>query len=227
MNQNPEHTPESTGKAFELSSYLNAREKAWHLLYQIQNFIEENYQDLSEEDIHVKIKEVFGPEVKFWHPHKVRFAENTRCSFRDQSKEDVSLFEGDKYFIDIGPILNQHEADVGQTYCIGNKTFQNPAQVLYNQLEEIWKKDALTGEALYEKASELAHEMGCELNEKMQGHRLGDFPHALFHRGGLNEFEAIPQEMLWVLEIHLLDLESNEGYFFEDILGAPVLDILR
>lgn len=227
MNENHSTAPESTGKEFELTRYLNAREDAWHQLYTIRAYIEENYQKISEEDIHLKIKETFGPEIKFWHPHKVRFGENTRCSFRDKSIEGVALYEGDKYFIDIGPVLDLHEADVGQTYCVGEPHFKNPAQLLFNQLEEIWKSEAITGEELYNKARELADKMNCELNEKMQGHRLGDFPHALFHRGGLNEFEATPQEMLWVLEIHLLDLQSNEGYFFEDILGAPQLKILE
>lgn len=67
--------------------------------------------------------------------------------------------------------------------------------------------------------------MGYLLNDKMQGHRLGDFPHALFHRGNLKDFERPPQRMLWVLEIHLLEPDSERGYFYEDILGAPHLDL--
>ncbi len=225
--QSPKNSPESTGESFQLSRYLNAREKAWHLLYKINDYIQSHYRELSEEDIHNKIKEIFGADIKFWHPHKVRFNENTRCSFRDHSVKGVSLDLMDRYFIDLGPILDQHEADVGQTYCIGDKSFKNPAQILFHQLEDLWKKEGITGEQLYDRAKEMASDLNCELNEKMQGHRLGDFPHALFHRGGLNEFEETPQEMLWVLEIHLLHLEKNEGYFFEDILGAPKLAILE
>jgi len=219
--------PERTGLSFELESYLNARKDSWHKLYQLNDYISKHYVSVLEEDVHLKIKEVFGNDIKFWHPHKVRFAQNTKCSFKDKSTPHIKLQEHGKYFIDLGPILESHEADVGQTWSVGDKTFRNPAQVLFNKLEEIWLKEGTTGEELYNKARELAHQQGLVLNEKMQGHRLGDFPHALVHRGGLGEFEHSPKEMLWVLEVHLIDENLEEGYFFEDILGAPKLEILQ
>ena len=217
---------ESTGKSFEVSRYLKARALAWEKLYALNDFIQVNYSTLSEEDIHLKIKESFGP-IKFWHPHKVRFGSNTRCSFKEVSTPGKTLTTKETYFIDIGPILDSHEADVGQTFRIGESHFKNPAHIVFNKLEKVWKEEGLTGAELYKKAEEFAIELNCELNEKMSGHRLGDFPHALFHRGGLNEFENKPKKMLWVLEIHLLDKQRDLGYFYEDILGAPELEILR
>ncbi len=219
--------PESTGQSFEVARYLKARELAWNKLYELNLYIEENFANLTEEEVHQQIKITFGKEIKFWHPHKVRFNQNTRCSFKDISTPGETLKKGSPYFIDIGPILDSHEADVGQSFRVGDKEFKNPAQIVFNQLEEVWKEEGLTGAELYEKASEFASQLNCELNEKMSGHRLGDFPHALFHRGGLNEFEGKPTEMLWVLEIHLIHKEKNEGHFYEDILGAPALPILR
>ena len=52
----------------------------------------------------------------------------------------------------------------------------------------------------------------------MNGHRLGDFPHALHYKGKLSDFSEAPFPNLWVLEIHLIDEKINRGAFFEDIL---------
>lgn len=220
-SQKPLHHPETTGQAFELDRYLSARSTAWKTLDKIHKIIEQNYQQLSEEEISILIKEEFGPKTKFWHPHKVRFEENTQCSFKEKSRPGLKLKAKSLYFIDIGPIIDFHEADVGDTYQVGNPDFENPAKTIFRQLEQYWLDEGLTGEELYKKAELMALDFGLELNEKMAGHRLGDFPHALFHRGGLNEFEKSPKEMLWVLEIHLVDKKNQRGYFFEDILGAP------
>ncbi len=42
--------------------------------------------------------------------------------------------------------------------------------------------------------------MGYKLNNNMKGHRVGDFPHHVFYKGGLNETEEVPCENLWILE---------------------------
>lgn len=194
------------------------------MLSKLHLYIEENFLKISEADIHTLIKESFSEGTKFWHPHKVRFGQNTRCSFRDPSTPDIQLQKGDLYFIDMGPVIDGHEADVGQTFCLGNPTFKNPAELLFRKLEKIWREEGLTGLALYDHARKLAKETGYILNDRMQGHRLGDFPHALFHRGGLKDFESSPHEMLWVLEIHLLEKNNKRGYFFEDILGVKPED---
>lgn len=217
---------ERTGADFNLSLYLKAREKAWTHLYQIAELVKENSKETNEAQIHQAIKEHFPEGTKFWHPSKVRFAENTTCTFRAPSKEGVSLTNDETFFLDIGPVIDGHEADVGQTFSLSDPNFINPAQEIFNQLEVFWQVEKMTGEALYKKGHELAQSMGLELNEDMHGHRLGDFPHALIHRGGLNEFSNAPKEMLWVLEIHVLNPKTKRGFFFEDILGAPKLSIL-
>jgi Xaa-Pro aminopeptidase len=214
---------EATGERFEIDRYLKARHHSWLKLEELHQFIENNFSSLSEEDIHNQIKSVFGNQIKYWHPHKVRFKENTRCSFRDISEPNKTLQKGDHYLIDLGPIIDGHEADVGQTYRVGFPQFENPAQSVFKTLEKIWLEQGITGEELYSKAIELGQQYDCELNQKMTGHRLGDFPHALFHRGGLNEFDQSPKEMLWVLEIHLIHKTQEIGFFYEDILGAPSL----
>lgn len=153
---------------------------------------------------------------KWWHPTKIRFGTNTLCSFRDTSQPHVKLQEGDLFFLDIGPVLFGHEADLGQTYRLGDPNFENPAEKVFHHCKKIWKDKGLKGEQLYSEAQSYALELGLELNPKMAGHRLGDFPHALHYRGSLESYEETPKPDLWILEIHLLG--KNEGYFFEDLL---------
>ena len=52
----------------------------------------------------------------------------------------------------------------------------------------------------------------------MAGHRLGDFPHKVCSSKKLSKLEKVPVENLWVLEIHLIDEDSDQSAFFEDIL---------
>lgn len=52
----------------------------------------------------------------------------------------------------------------------------------------------------------------------MNGHRLGDFPHAVYFKGKLGEIDIIPKEKLWVLEILIRHPRKNFGAFFEDLI---------
>ena len=60
--------------------------------------------------------------------------------------------------------------------------------------------------------------LGYQLNPNMAGHRLGDFPHALFYKGTLSNFDKQPIQNLWVLEVLITNNEDTFGSFFEDIL---------
>lgn len=212
---------EAVGEKFKRDLFLTARTKAWELCYQLaaQVTVGMKEADLKEELEALALKE--GVE-KWWHPTKIRFAKNTRCSFRDHSDDSVTLAKDDIFFLDIGPVFHDHEGDVGQTFCLkdGNilQDFKNPAEVLFHELKDFWKNDGLSGEALYKRACEIAELQGYEFNLRMAGHRLSDFPHALHHKGALKDFEEKPQNDRWVLEVHLLDNSKDCGYFYEDLL---------
>lgn len=159
-----------------------------------------------------------GSERK-WHPTKFRFAKDTNKSFRDKSELESGIKEGDYYFLDIGPVFNGHEADIGRSF--GFKC-DNPlalkAENIFKKLERIWKSEKINGASLYDRALKICEEEEVVLNPKMAGHRLGDFPHALQYKGSLESFLEYPIENLWVLEIHILNKEGSLGAFFEDIL---------
>jgi hypothetical protein len=52
----------------------------------------------------------------------------------------------------------------------------------------------------------------------LSGHRLADFPHAAGYEGPMADIEFKPSRQLWVLEIHIRNVEHSFGAFFEDML---------
>lgn len=213
--------PEGTGEKFNLASYMEARKLARKVALLFASHAQEGMSEEEGLQIANELLEKSGV-VKKWHPTKVRFGENTVKGFREKSEPGIKLKKEDIFFIDIGPVVDGQEADFGQTFTLGqneeNSKIQRASKKIWDELALHWKQDGLTGQGLYSKAKELAAENGYELNEQMQGHRLGDFPHAVFCKGKLGDFEKTPKQNLWVLEVHLRHPTKKIGAFYEDIL---------
>lgn len=165
--------------------------------------------------------------TKFWHPSKFRIASETTKSFRELPNQETKLSNGDIFYIDVGPIIQEHEADYGKTFIFQEalqpvdhkiRSLSKDSIHVWNETAKAWKNDNLSGKKLYHYADACAKSLGYRLNPMMGGHRLGDFPHALFHKGHLSAVEFTPSANLWVLEIHLIHDELQRGAFFEDIL---------
>ena len=62
--------------------------------------------------------------------------------------------------------------------------------------------------------------MGWRLNLEIRGHRLSDFPHAIYRAGDLGDFALCPAAGLWMLEIQIAHQTRPFGAFFEDLLVA-------
>ncbi|HEY0296511.1 MAG TPA: hypothetical protein VGC69_14380 [Bordetella sp.] len=60
--------------------------------------------------------------------------------------------------------------------------------------------------------------MGWKLNLDMKGHRVGDFPHAIYKPGKLADLADTPSEGLWILEIQIAHPTRPFGAFYEDLL---------
>lgn len=215
---------EQLGENFELSRYLHARSVSRDLVTEIGHQL---VSGMSEQEAHELAQDVFRQRgiTKFWHPTKIRFGKNTLCTFREESDPAVKLVLGDVYYIDIGPVVEGHEGDYGETFVCGSGSdpLISASRELFRFTQEHWRHDRLTGAELYDLASGRAREMELELDRRSAGHRCGDFPHALFHKGKLQDFEATPSAGLWVLEIHVVDPKRERAAFFEDILGVESL----
>ncbi|AGH95365.1 M24 family metallopeptidase [Pseudobdellovibrio exovorus] len=222
------HPTEKTGDKFNLATYLEARRVCHEVTHRIASLSSAGMNEL---DGQALVKEEFKKVgvSKFWHPTKFRIGSDTTKSFRDLADTSLTLNDGDIFFIDVGPIFEDHEADFGRTFSFSSSdsnTAHNPHQPIIGSCEQIWKDVAtkwkteqLSGQELYQFASTCAEEHHCQLNPKMAGHRLGDFPHALFSKEGLSSMNICPTENLWVLEIHIIHPQSQRGAFYEDILS--------
>jgi hypothetical protein len=87
-----------------------------------------------------------------------------------------------------------------------------------------WTINRVSGEELYDYASERAEHYGYILNLGNDGHRIGDFPHHIHFKGGLPEMDEVIVPNAWILEIHLLNQTRTYGAFFEDLLTDEILD---
>lgn len=214
-------TREQVREDFCLNDYLKAREKMLGLVTFFAAQIKKGISEKEGIDLLENLCRKNGVQ-KFWHPTKFRISSNTQKSFKEISEEGIILKENDIYFIDLGAVIDGYKTDIGRTYIYGEndqaqKMIKDTAELFF-ELQKIWLEENISGTQLYEKANALAQEKNYFLNEKMAGHRLGDFPHALYHRGALLDFEKKPIENLWVLELHLLHSSGEFGVFYEDIL---------
>ncbi len=211
---------EKCGEKFNLQHFLSAQEKTKNIINEFKNKI---IPGMNEKKTHTLFEQfLFDSQIeKKWHPTKLRMGPNTTKSFRDES-QDYILVENDIFFFDIGPVFYEHEGDYGQTFVIGNDPLlvelaQAPEYIFY-LTKKAWLKDNLSGAELYHFAEKESLKLGLKLNTNMYGHRLGDFPHALFSREKLGNLDFTPAPKLWVLEIHLINEKLGRGAFFEDIL---------
>ena len=164
--------------------------------------------------------------LRGWHGVYVRFGRNTVLDYYDVSEPGVVLAENDIFFIDIGPVWEKWEGDGGDTFVGGVDAEMHRAKrdvrVLFDRVQDKWRADSLTGAALYGYAEAQARELGWQLNLKVAGHRLGDFPHKAQHSGNLAATNFTPTSDLWVLEMQIRHSERSFGAFYEDLLlGAP------
>lgn len=217
---------EQLGPDFDLQKFLNARalcQKAADII------IDRLEVGMTEKDGQALVKDVFKDFdiLKFWHPTKFRMSTDTTKTFRDLPDENLTVVDKDLVFIDIGPIIDNHEADFGRTVVL-NKTggelnpqylqLAKASEIIFRETEKRWKQTGATGIKLFEFAQHKTAELGYRLDHRMAGHRLGDFPHQVFSKQKLFEYEKSPVKNIWVLEIHIVDDKNQRGSFFEDIM---------
>lgn len=210
-----------TGNKFNLEDLLAARKMSMELVSQVANSVEAG---MKTEDVeHILKCELENFKItKLWHPSKIRLGTNTLKTFRELN-DDVTLEEGDLFFLDLGPVYLDHEGDYGETFLCGKDVkgygqIIKDVEVIFAETKKAWKEQNLTGEALYEVAQSVAAKFDLELNPTMGGHRVGDFPHALHYKGQLLPYESHPQSGLWILEILVASKRHHVGAFYEDLL---------
>ncbi len=186
-----------------------------------------------ERDIYDLAKARFGVE-KHWHKRIVRTGPNTLLTAGDNPPVRT-IAEDDTVYVDLGPVFDEWEGDVGRTYLMGD----DPTKArLIADLERIFEigqahfhaTPDITGAALYDFVCRQAEAAGWRFGGSIAGHVVSEFPHArlpgdkelnrISPRNPLpmREPDGLGQVRHWILEVHLVDPARTFGGFYERLL---------
>ncbi|WP_207238996.1 M24 family metallopeptidase [Pseudomonas sp. GW456-L15] len=213
---------EAVGLAYSLEGMLHAKRMTWEAIGQIALQVKPGMQESAAREMGLQVLREMGME-RIWHPLLIRFGANTLKTFKQRSDGDPLLQENDLFFIDLGVAWDRHEGDCGATFVVGDDAEMHAcaaaAKSLFDQVHDHWQSHQVAGPELYRYAQEQARAMGWVLNLDIKGHRVSDFPHAIYRAGDLGDFAACPQVGLWILEIQIAHPTRPFGAFYEDLLA--------
>jgi Xaa-Pro aminopeptidase len=170
-----------------------------------------------------------------WHKKIVRAGKNTLSIYPDNPPDRI-IAADDILFIDLGPIVEGYEADIGRTYVLGNNPHK---QKLKADTEKAWyqvqawyrQQTFLPASALFEYVVETARQSGWEFGGAIAGHIVGKFPHEQpadrnsleldIHPDNHNDMflpDANGNKRHWILELQFVDREKQIGAYFEQLL---------
>lgn len=182
-----------------------------------------------EEDIYALAREQFGVE-NHWHKRIVRSGPNTLTTALEDPPVRA-LDADDIVYIDLGPVFEEWEADIGRTYVIGGhpgaplvaalpRVF-DAIQAQYNEAPDI------TGTELFDIAVRAADEAGWRWGGQIAGHIVSAFPHGRLGAAGvifppnktrMRDPDENGHARHWILEVHLVDAARTYGGFYERLL---------
>ena len=158
------------------------------------------------------------------------------CPIYPDNPPDRMIREEDILFIDLGPIVEGYEADIGRTYVMGNDPYKLK---LKNDVERAWyeiqswyrQQTALKASALFQYAVEKAGDFGWEFGGEIAGHIVGKYPHEQpadpksleldIHPDNHNDMFLLDQDgndRHWILELKFIDRKNEIGAYFEQLL---------
>jgi len=172
--------------------------------------------------------------AKHWHRRLVRTGPNTLATASDNPPVR-EIAEDDVVYVDLGPVFEAWEADIGRSYALGNDPEK---QRLVADLPRVFEKvrahyhrdPGMTGAALYAFAQGAAAEAGWKFGGKIAGHIVSEFAHALIpgdkalnrisplNPAPMNEPDGKGRARHWILEIHLVSPDGTFGGFYERLL---------
>ncbi len=177
-------------------------------------------------------KKNFGV-TQHWHKRIVRAGPNTVCIFSDDPPVHT-IAADDTVYLDLGPVIEDWEADLGRTYALGDDPQKRalvadlPRQFDIVQAHYHATPD-ITGKELYAFAQKTAEAAGWLFGGEIAGHTIqGKFPHAPAPRANrliqpgnrkrMRDPDDRGDERHWILEIHLVDKTRSFGGFYERLL---------
>jgi Xaa-Pro aminopeptidase len=221
MSQDIAQRREGVGAAFSLAAMVVARDLTFEAVRRIADGVRPGVTEGRALALAQEALEGLGMD-RLWHKSIVRFGPGTVDTFHAPFEPDRVLQENDIFFVDLGAVFDGHEGDAGDTFVVGDDpemaACAEAARTLWHDVAGRWREAGVSGEALYDYARGRAEAMGWRLNWEVKGHRVSDFPHAIYKAGTLGDLEACPTTGLWILEIQIAHPKRPFGAFYEDLL---------
>jgi methionine aminopeptidase len=156
------------------------------------------------------------------------------CTCRDNPPHRT-VAENDLLYVDVGPVFDGFEGDVGKTYLLGtdpdkSRLVRDLEAIFHTARGQYQARPGMTGAELYALVSRLSSEAGWLYGNTTAGHLVGPFPHLKVYgdmpanqirpenHTPMNAASADGLKRHWILEIHLVDSNQTYGGFFEDLL---------
>jgi Xaa-Pro dipeptidase len=186
-----------------------------------------------EQDIYALAERDFGV-LKHWHKRIVRSGPNTVCVFAEDPPI-LQIGHDDTVFLDLGPVFDEWEADVGRTYVLGDDPEKHRLCSDLPRIFDLIKQHFngnpdVTGAELYAFAQGCADAAGWVFGGAIAGHIVGEFPHARLpgqkehyrinpdNTQRMRDPDGLGQEKHWIIEVHLVDHARTFGGFYERLL---------
>lgn len=192
----------------------------------------------SEEQLNLEVCDLASKKFGIkdhWHKKIVRSGKNTLAIYPD-NPPNRKIDKDDILFIDLGPIVDGYEADIGRTYVLGN----NPKKLkLKKDVEEAWyeirewyqRQSILKASDLFNYCVLKAKRLGWEFGGEIAGHIVGRYPHEQpadpksleldIHPDNHDDIflrDADGNQRHWILELQFVDKENEIGGYFEQLL---------
>jgi Xaa-Pro aminopeptidase len=169
-----------------------------------------------------------------WHRRIVRSGPNTLTTAFDHP-DDRTIKADDTVYVDLGPVFEPWEADLGRTYALGDDAERRR---LVADLPRVFDRvqahhhasPDITGAELYAFAQSAADAAGWAFGGKIAGHLVGEFSHyswppefsrrwiAPGNDEPMRGNDHLSRARHWILEIHLVDRDRTFGGFYERLL---------
>ncbi|MFT3965884.1 MAG: M24 family metallopeptidase [Sphingobium sp.] len=186
-----------------------------------------------ERDIVDLARDAFGVTTH-WHKRIVRSGPHGVLISSDNPPPRI-IDEDDLVWVDLGPVFEDWEADVGRSYALGGDARKaalvRDLPLVFHALQSRFHADAdATGAALYALACREAEARGWLFGGRIAGHIVSEFAHARIpgdkehnrispdNPTRLRDPDGWGREKFWILEVHLVSPDRSFGGFYERLL---------
>jgi len=188
-----------------------------------------------QDDVYTLAEAEFGVTIH-WHKRIVRCGPNASL-IGGENPPVLTIADDDVVWVDLGPVFEDWEADVGRSYVVGGDPRKHALvadlPLIFDEMQARFVSDGkITGAGLYAFACQAAEARGWIFGGKIAGHIVSEFAHAHLpgdkdhHRiSPLNPIrmrdpDPLGQERFWIGEVHLVAPDRSFGGFYERLMAG-------